>query len=128
MLITLRLEFTYGGDNVADETFASFLSKKKEEARLSNTKLARIANISAVYLGEIINGKKIPQDKKTQYALADALNLSYEDRVMFFNLAASERGELPVDVYDYLLDNDDLISEIREKQTAEKIGDKNEKR
>ena len=70
------------GDNVADETFASFLSKKKEEARLSNTKLARIANISAVYLGEIINGKKIPPDKKTQYALADALNLSYEDRVM----------------------------------------------
>jgi len=36
--------------------------------------------------------------------------------------------ELPVDVYDYLLDNDDLISEIREKQTAEKIGDKYEKR
>ena len=113
---------------MADETFASFLLRKKEEARLSNTKLARNANISAVYLGEIINGKKTPPDKKTQYALADALNLSYEDRVMFFNLAASERGELPVDVYDYLLDIDDLISEIREKQTAKKIGDKYEKR
>ena len=49
---------------MADETFASFLLRKKEEARLSNTKLARIANISAVYLGEIINGKKIPPDKK----------------------------------------------------------------
>ena len=96
--------------------FSDFLIKKRDEANLTNSKLAMKASISSVYLGEIINNKKIPPDKKTQYALVDALQLSLEDRNAFFSLAAKERGELPADVYDYLLNNHTLIYEIRQNK------------
>lgn len=35
-----------------------------------------------------------------------------------FNLAAFERGEIPADVYDYILENNDLIGEIRNKRNG----------
>ena len=92
---------------------------KRDEINLTNSKLALLANISAVYLGEIIKEKKNPPDKKTQYALARALRLEDDEKIVFFNLAASERGEIPVDVYDYLLEKDDLLEEIRAKKKEE---------
>ena len=97
--------------------------KKEKAINLSNSKLAALANISAVYLGEIINNKKNPPDKKTQYALAEALQLTEEEKVEFFNLAANERGEIPVDIYDYLLESEELLNEIRAKKNDGKKGE-----
>ncbi|MBT0897197.1 hypothetical protein Si065_00654 [Streptococcus infantarius subsp. infantarius] len=94
------------------KSFSSFLVSKRDAINLTNSKLASLANISAVYLGEIIKKKKNPPDKKTQYALAEALQLS-EEKVEFFDLAASERRKIPVDIYDYLLEREDLLEEIR---------------
>ncbi len=72
--------------------------------------------MSAVYLGEIVKNKKVPPDKKIQYALAVALNLSEDERLRFYDLAASERGEIPIDVYDHLLESPELVKEIRAKK------------
>jgi len=33
-------------------------------------------------------------------------------------IAAFERGEIPADVYDYILENNDLIGEIRNKRNS----------
>ena len=101
------------------KSFSSFLVSKRDAINLTNSKLASLANISAVYLGEIIKKKKNPPDKKTQYALADALQLSEEEKFEFFDLAASERREIPVDIYDYLLEREDLLEEIRAKKMDE---------
>lgn len=108
------------------QTFSAFLLKKRIQNNLTNSKLASIANISAVYLGEIINNKKIPPDKKTQYALADALQLTDDEKAEFFNLAANERGEIPVDIYDYLLESKDLLKEIRAMKNDGITGDYDE--
>jgi transcriptional regulator with XRE-family HTH domain len=97
------------------------LVKKRNEINLTNSKLASLANISAVYLGEIINNKKNPPDKKTQYALAEALQLTEEEKIEFFNLAANDRGEIPVDVYDYLLQSEELLKQIRAKKNDRRI-------
>lgn len=101
------------------KSFSSFLVAKRDAINLTNSKLAHLANISAVYLGEIINEKKNPPDKKTQYALAEALQLKEDEKIEFFNLAASERKEIPVDVYDFLLEKEDLLEEIRAKKKEE---------
>ena len=108
---------------MSKQTFSAFLVKKEKAINLSNSKLAALANISAVYLGEIINNKKNPPDKKTQYALAEALQLTEEEKVEFFNLAANERGEIPVDIYDYLLESEELLNEIRAKKNDGKKGE-----
>ncbi len=101
------------------KSFSSFLASKRDSINLTNSKLASLANISAVYLGEIIKNKKNPPDKKIQYALAEALHLTEEEKIEFFNLAANERGEIPVDVYDYLLESEDLLDQIRAKKKDE---------
>jgi transcriptional regulator with XRE-family HTH domain len=103
---------------LSKKTFSNYLIKKRDDAHLTNSKLANIAQISAVYLGEIIKNKKKPPDKKTQYALAKALNLTDREKEEMFNLAAFERGEIPADVYDYILENNDLIGEIRNKRNG----------
>mgnify|MGYP000914066332 CR=1 FL=1 len=104
------------------KTFSSFLEKKKIDAHFTNSKLALAANISAVYLGEIIKKKKNPPDKKIQYALAEALGLTEKEKNEFFDLAAKERGELPVDIYDYLLESRELQEEIRAMKNDRKRG------
>jgi transcriptional regulator with XRE-family HTH domain len=101
------------------QSFSEFLKQKRDQRNLTNSKLALMARISAVYLGEIINNKKLPPDKKTQYALAEALQLSESERSIFYNLAACERQEIPVDNYDYLLESKSLLDYIR-KLKAEK--------
>lgn len=106
---------------MSKETFHGYLAKKRDKANLTNSKLASLAQISAVYLGEIINNQKKPPDKKTQYAIAKALNLTEKDKEKLFNLAAIERNEIPADVYDYILQNSEVIAEIRNKR-KNKIG------
>ena len=101
------------------KTFSDFVVEKRNRIHLSNSRLAASANISAVYLGEIIKNKKNPPDRKIQYALAEALQLTNKERTEFFNLAARERGEIPVDVYDYLLKSNGLIEEIRARKDRE---------
>jgi transcriptional regulator with XRE-family HTH domain len=111
---------------VKKQTFSAYLVKKRNEINLTNSKLASKASISAVYLGEIINNRKNPPDKKTQYALADALQLTENEKIEFFNLAANERGEIPVDIYDYLLKSKDLLNEIRAMKNDGRAGEYNE--
>ncbi len=101
---------------MSNESFSEFLVKKKNEMQFSNSKLAKLANMSAVYLGEIIKNRKKPPDKEIQYALADALQLTGMERINLFNLAAKERREIPIDVYDYLLESEELIDIIRAKK------------
>lgn len=93
--------------------FCNVFNKKRDEQSLSTNKLASLSQISAVYLGEIIKRKKSPPDKKIQYSLAHALKLTDEEKIVFFDLAANEREELPIDVYDFVFRNSKLISEIR---------------
>ncbi len=52
---------------MSQRTFSAFIVEKRDDLKLSNSKLAALSNISAVYLGEIINNKK-PSRQKTQYA------------------------------------------------------------
>lgn len=97
------------------ETFSDFLIKKRDSIPLNNSQLAKKAGITSVYLGEIIKKKKCPPEKKTQYALADALQISEEERCRLFDLAARERNEIPVDVYDYIANHVNIVDEIRDR-------------
>lgn len=98
---------------MSQETFSEFLIRKRDSVPINNSQLAKKAKITSVYLGEIIKTRKCPPDKKTQYALAKALDLKEEESIILFELAARERKEIPADVYDYILNNSDIISEIR---------------
>lgn len=104
---------------MSQETFSMFLTRKKNSVLLNNSQLAKKANITSAYLGEILNNKKCPPDKKTQYALAKALELKYEECLELFDLAAKERGEIPVDVYEYLLTHSSIVSELRKRMNRE---------
>lgn len=102
-------------DYLRKETFSEFLIKKRDSIPINNSQLAKKASITSVYLGELIKNKKKPPDKKTQYKLAEALDLKKTDWFKLFDLAAKERDEIPVDVYDYIVNNSDIITEIRDR-------------
>lgn len=106
---------------LSQETFSEFLIRKRDSIPINNSQLAKKANITPVYLGEIIKNKKCPPDKKTQHALAKALELEEEECFELFDLAAKERGEIPADVYEYLVAHIDIIPELRNRMKRDKL-------
>lgn len=106
---------------LSQETFSEFLIRKRDNVPINNSQLAKKANITPVYLGEILKNKKSPPDKKTQYALAKALELEDEECFELFDLAAKERGEIPADVYEYLITHNEIISELRNRMKSDKL-------
>lgn len=105
---------------MSQESFSQFLIRKRNSIPMTNSQLAKKADITPVYLGEILNNKKSPPEKKTQYALAKALDLNEEDCFRLFDLAAKEREEIPADVYEFILTHTQIIPELRKRMKSDK--------
>lgn len=79
--------------------FRTFLKNKIKEKKLNNRQLALLIDMTPGYMGEIINNKKPPPDKETQEKIAEKLGLEGKDLLDFYDMAASERKDIPSDIY-----------------------------
>ena len=75
--------------------------------------LTRKCDISISYLHEIENGKKRPPNNELINKIVEALKLGYNDRCVFYDLAADERGEVSADLVGYIMSNDDVRKALR---------------
>jgi len=73
------------------DKFCTFLNRKCKANINSIRKIATLSKITHPYLLDLMNGRKKPPDIKTQINLANALELSLKEKVIFFDLAAKER-------------------------------------
>ena len=76
------------------EKFCTFLNRKCKTNVNSIRKIANLSKITHPYLLDLMNGRKNPPDIKTQINIANALELSSKEKVIFFDLAAKERRRI----------------------------------
>lgn len=103
--------------------FSDFLSSKIEENKLTKKisirKLAKEIGISHDYLGRIIHGKVIAPEKEIQEKIANKV-LRKNDYQIFFDLAAKDREEIPIDIQKALSKKSSKWDEIRNILGVEK--------
>lgn len=95
-----------------EPTFGGFL--RNVRLRSKGTQLAKAAGISYVYLLDLEKGSRPVPSNSVLMALADNLSFLPGEREKFFDLAAIEKGEVPVDVAEFICENRQLVSFVRE--------------
>lgn len=101
--------------------FSEYLSKKitEQNKKISIREMARNIGISHDYLGRIIHGKVIAPEKEIQEKIAFKL-LRKNEYKEFYDLAAKDRGEIPVDILESLSRKSNKWNEIRKILEVEK--------
>lgn len=96
-------------------SYGEYLSQLIKEHNFSQSEFAKLINISRTYLYDLLNGKVKPPAPGLQEKIISILNLSGNEKDEFYNRTAAGRGELPKDVFEYLYNNTDEISMVRER-------------
>lgn len=103
--------------------FSEYLSKKIIDKNLTKKvsirELARNIGISHDYLGRIVHGNVIAPEKEIQRKIALKL-LKENEYKKFYDLAAKDRGEIPIDILESLSRKSDKWNEIRKILEVEK--------
>ena len=92
--------------------FCNLLAQMIKEANLSNVKFYTALGIKKPYFYDILSGKVNPPPPDRQIAMLRLLKSKPEQIALFFDLAAQERNELPVDIAK-ALENKDLCRKLR---------------
>lgn len=93
-------------------TFGQYLKLLIKQKGFTQAEFRRQAKISKTYLVDMQKGDAFPP-LKLQVRFSTILQLTFQEKVRFFDMAASGRGELPADVFLYLLSNREKLRELR---------------
>ena len=93
--------------------FGLFLKEKRKAAHLTQGDLAAVINKSGQYISNIEKGKNnAPPDPSDIGALIQKLGLSDKEVLLFKEKASADRGRLPNEQMDYLLNHRKLLDLI----------------
>ena len=96
-------------------TFGKYMRKIRTEQGISLRTLAKEVGKTPTYISDIENGNNKPPDKELLVLIIESLHLSADPEIRdtFYDLAALERNDIPLDIKEYLLKNPQIIFIIR---------------
>lgn len=110
-----------------NNAFGIFLKAKRQQNGLSLRALGKQVELSHIYLYNIESGKKAPPSDDVIKRLANALKLDEKSRTLFFDIAARCKSDadgsnyyIPVDISQYINENEDAKNIIREANQNKK--------
>jgi len=87
------------------ESFAAFVTRKRKEHNMTMRALANILSVSSPYLYDVEQGHRNPLKKENLEKMAAFFELDEEQTALMFDLAGIDRGIVPLDLPDYILNN-----------------------
>ena len=105
-------------------SYGAYLADLIKQHGFSQAEFAKQLNISRTYLFDLFNGRVKPPAPDMQKRIATVLKLKDSEKVEFFDTTALGRNEIPKDIFDYLFNNRDALSEIRERMRGHENGKK----
>lgn len=96
-------------------SYGEYFAHLIKEHNFSQSEFAKLINVSRTYLYDLLNGRVKPPAPEMQEKIILVLNLSDNEKEEFYNRTAAGRGELPKDVFEYLYNNTNEISMVRER-------------
>jgi len=91
--------------SIQAESFAAFVTRKRKEHNLTMRALANVLGVSSPYLYDVEQGHRNPLKKENLEKMAAFFELDEEETALMFDLAGIDRGIVPLDLPDYILDN-----------------------
>ena len=93
--------------------FGSFLRELREKKKLRQEDLAKAINVSTVYICDIEKGRRNPPDIEKLRIWESQLGLTDHEKARFYNMAGTERKEIPPDIVEYMLKHPEARAAIR---------------
>ena len=88
------------------KSFGEFLTKKRHERRITSIDMANKIGISPGYYCDIEKDRRKPPEPEVLDKVMKALDLSDEDKLLFFDLAGAARSQVPLDLPRYIMGNE----------------------
>ena len=86
--------------------------------------IAKAMGTTATYLSDVIKGRRNPPEMTLLLKIADALNLSEDEKAEMFDLAGRERNEAAPDLPEYIMDeNLPHVRAALRRASDKKLGD-----
>lgn len=101
------------GDRMYETGFSQFLKEKRRQREITVRDMAERSGVSAGYYSDFESGRRNPPDLEILDNMIAALNLSDEDRLIFYDLAGKARSEAPPDLPDYINENEKVRVALR---------------
>ena len=70
--------------------------------------------MSSYYVVQLIKGEKRPPSREVQLKIVDALDFNESKKIQFFDLIAKEKSDIPSDIYNGVMKNEEKWNEVRE--------------
>ena len=93
--------------------FGQFISEQKEKRSIQSQELADRIGISKGYLSQIEHGKRLCYGKGLLPKIAEALELSDEERYKLYDLYAAASGRISPDIEAYIRSNPVIVQVLR---------------
>lgn len=95
-------------------TFGSFIKEKRISRGWSLRLLAEKLDVSLTYISDVESGKRYAFPKEKLLLLAEIFEIdTIKEKNLYLDLAAKTRDTIPLDVEEYILKNDVLITFVR---------------
>ncbi|WP_294466865.1 helix-turn-helix domain-containing protein [uncultured Ruminococcus sp.] len=98
-----------------EKTFGSFIYKKRTQKHISLRGLAKMIDVSPVYVSSMERGKRAAPTYPVLMKIANALILSEEEKTVMFDLAAKSKKSLSLaeDLLEYINGNEIVHKALR---------------
>lgn len=93
--------------------FGKFLKNEISKNKFSQNKFAEKIGVSSYYVGQLIKGEKRPPSRELQIRIVDILKLDEQKKVEFFDIIAKEKSDIPSDIYNGVINNEEKWNEVR---------------
>ena len=106
-----------------DNKFGEFVSVRRIEKEIGLREMAEILDISPSYFNDIEKGRRNPPNLSKIREISQILQLSERETDDLIDIASETRGEIPMDVIDYIKENDIVKIALRKARKAEERGE-----
>lgn len=101
-----------------EKAFGNFLREMIRQTGISQSAFYSAVEITKPYFYDILSVNVNPPPPDRQYKMLKNLNLDYQQRNEFLNLAAEDRGEVPADIAKLIANHPTKLAIIREPLTT----------
>ena len=106
-----------------DNKFGEFVSARRIEKEIGLREMAEILDISPSYFNDIEKGRRNPPNLSKIKEISQILQLSERETDDLIEIASETRGEIPMDLTDYIKDNDIVKIALRKARKAKERGE-----
>lgn len=104
--------------------YGQFLTDLIRDRKISQSKFYNDVKMTKPYFYDIISGKVNPPPEQTQIKIVEYLGLSHDEMIRLFDIAAKARNELPLDIFLYMQDKNNIDKIRNDKNYLITIGGK----